>query len=608
MSRLVLDFETYYDKNFSLKKMSISEYVRDPRFEVLLACIYDVDTETMHVGRGAEIESLLHQFDWSQVELIGHNLQFDGFILSQLYGLYASRYSCTMSASRCVVQNILDGNDLNTLATSFGLGGKADALRSIAGLRGDAIPAEIMDELIDYCKQDVKLTWGIYQKLWPGVIQMERDLIDWTIRAFCKPLLRVDLERAKRALDATIEQAEAVISDSGLSREVLRSDLQLANHLITLNYKVPTKKSPTTGKKVFAFAKTDDGLKNMLIDPNPVIRKIGAARLAAKSTIDETRANRLIEMGSTGDGTLAVYLSYWGAHTGRWSGGNKMNLQNFRRGSELRKSIIAPDGYVIGVGDLSQIEVRMCAWLADEKEILKAFREYDNGTGPDIYKVTAKSIYNKPIEAITAEERFIGKTARLGLQYGMGPKKYQTTMALGALGPSVFISEEEAVRIVGMWRAANINTCAYWNLCSRMLELMAAQKEGERLGGVWVDGRNQCIYLPSGRWLSYHELTQHDEGSFMYYRQRKPIHIYGGKLCENIVQAAARDVVAHQLLAIDNRYPVVSMAHDEILCLIPENEQDEGLEWMMAMMRSPPPWCMSLPLNADGKVAKEYSK
>lgn len=608
MQQLVIDFETYFDSDFSLKKLSTSEYVRDARFEVLLAVVYDPVGNEMRWGVGREeIASLLSTFNWDNVELIGHNLQFDGFILSQQFGIYPKRYSCTVSASRCVVQNMLHGHDLDTVAVGFGLGGKSDGLRAVKGLRLNDIPADLMDELLDYCKQDVRLTWGVYERLWRAVPTTEQSLIHWTTRAFCKPRLRVDTERAKAALDETIETAERTIRESGVDRQTLRSDAQLATHLRSMGYTPPMKKSLTTGKMTYAFAKSDDGLKAMLVDPNPDIRKLGVARLAAKSTIDETRANRLIEMGTSGNGSLAVYLNYWGAHTGRWSGGNKMNLQNFRRGSELRKSIIAPDGYVIGVGDLSQIEVRMCAWLTKETAILNAFRAYDNGTGPDIYKVTAKTIYDKPVEMITDEERFIGKTARLGLQFGMGPSKYQVSLALGS--PPKFIDPQEAARIVGMWRASNANTVAYWNICQNMLQLMASkQKKEERLGGVLVDGKNQTLLLPSGRWLSYHDIHQDENGNFIYFRQKKPIYTYGGKITENIVQAVARDVVAHQMLKIDETYEVVSMAHDEILCLIPEAEAEAGLQWMLNVMKTPPPWCLDLPLNADGKVAKEYSK
>lgn len=609
MQDVIVDFETYYDQDYSLKKMSTSEYVRDPRFEVTLLSIRTLGHTDVYWEPMA-IKAAIEAIDWETTNLIGHNLQFDGFILHEHYGVHPAQYSCTLSAARCVLQNMVPALSLEVLAPIFGLGEKGGALHAVKGMhRADIIanPA-LLRSFCDYCIGDVNKSWGLYQKLWPGVPKTERRLIDWTIRAFCNPRLHVDIPRAQAALDETIREANHVIDRCGLSREVLRSDPKLGQALIDLGYEPPTKFSEKQQKRVYAFAKSDDGLKEMLIADDERVRAIGAARLAAKSTIDETRANRLIQMGSTGDGSLAVYLNYWGAHTGRWSGGNKMNLQNFRRGSELRKSIIAPPGWVIVVGDAAQIEARVNPWLAGEESVLQAFRDFDAGVGPDIYKVTASSIFGVPVDEVNSTQRFMGKTSRLGLQFGMGHRKYRVTLAMGTLGPAVFIDETDALNIVTKWRRSNPNIVRYWDTCQQMLQHMAGRApKVVDMGGVRVDGDGQTIWLPSGRWLRYSGLEYRGD-NFVYTRNKKPIYTYGGKLTENIVQAIARDAVAEQMLIIDQRYPVVSMSHDEIISLAPEDDADEALKWVLDVMKVAPTWCPDLPLNADGKVSKEYSK
>ena len=154
----------------------------------------------------------------------------------------------------------------------------------------------------------------------------------------------------------------------------------------------------------------------------PQFQHVWDARKAVKSRIAETRAQRFID-ATHDDGTISVPLRYYAAHTGRFGGTEKINMQNMPRNSELRKALCAPPGHLVFVADLSNIEARMLAWLADEDDLLAQF-----AAGDDIYSNLATEIYGRPINKHDdPTERFVGKTAVLGLGYGMGANKFRAT-------------------------------------------------------------------------------------------------------------------------------------------------------------------------------------
>ena len=164
------------------------------------------------------------------------------------------------------------------------------------------------------------------------------------------------------------------------------------------------------------------------------------ARLAAKSTIGETRAGRFIETGKDGQ-KLPVMLHYSGTHTHRWSAGNKMNMQNLPKKGKLRRAVIAPKDYALCVMDSAQIEARGIAWLAGEQRVLDMFRD-----GADLYIDLANDIFGKPEVPYgkSSPERTVGKVGRLGLGFGMGSLKFKDTLAKGMMGPAVNLTELEA--------------------------------------------------------------------------------------------------------------------------------------------------------------------
>jgi DNA polymerase len=314
---------------------------------------------------------------------------------------------------------------------------------------------------------------------------------------------------------------------------------------------------------------------------------------------------------ATRDGhKLPVLLQYCGAHTTRWSAGNKMNMQNLPAKGELRKSIHAPEGQVMCVIDSSQIEARMNLWLADDHEKLEIFRHYDWGTGPDIYRVMASKIFNQPVHDITDDERQLGKICVLALGYGMGAAKLQDTLATDKYNPR-HLNLPACQRIVSIYRDTNDKIQQLWD---RMEALISAMIAGIPIAYKALKFERNKMILPSGLAIHYEGLAgTHSAftGRYVncsYINRKARVGVYGGLITENAVQALARCAVAEQMHTIAQRYRVVMMTHDEVVYLAPEKDAEEAIAWGVGIMKKPPAWAPDLPTNCEGKYARNYSK
>src|SRR5690606_35711538 len=344
--------------------------------------------------------------------------------------------------------------DLDTLAKAHGLGGKTKR-SALANTKGKM---ELTDQetraLGAYCVDDVNDTYSLFWKLYDFIPDEELELIHLTVNMFANPVLLIDIPRVQAELENESGAKTAALLRSGASAEDLMSNPKFAALLQQRGVDPPMKISPTTGKVTYAFAESDLDFQALAKDPR--VADLCEARIRVKSTIGETRAVRFLEAGKDGM-CLPILLNYSGTHTHRWSGGNKMNLQNLKRGGELRRSILAPKGHQIVVADSSQIEARVLAWLAGQDDIVQAFANRD-----DVYKLMASAIYGVPVEEITDDQRFIGKICVLGLGYGMGPNKLEMTLRQGVMGPPVEISLDECRRIVSIYRSRNRKITGLW--------------------------------------------------------------------------------------------------------------------------------------------------
>lgn len=598
---VTLDFETFYSQDYTLsgREYNTSSYIRDEQFMAHCVGIKDGQGPTQ-VYDYPHALGVLAKMDLREKFLLAHNTAFDGLILSHHYGIKPYKYLDTLSMSRALF-GLHTKHTLDALGQHLGLGAKLHgALEPTKGLR--VLPPEIKAKLLEYNARDVDLCYEAFWLMYPSMPDSELELISMTVRMFCDPVLLVDIPRVEKywlsQRDNKAIAVAKVMTKHSCGIEDLMSNDKFGALLTRLNVPVPIMKvSKTTGHATFAFAKTDPQFR--AVQALPEFKDLCDARVAVKSTIGETRAERFIEAGKDGM-PLPVMLNFWGAHTGRWSGGNKMNLQNLNRGGELRRSILAPPGYRIVVADSAQIEARVTAWLADHGLLLQAFRD-----GVEVYKAMASLIYRVPIEEVTKDQRFVGKVCVLGLGYGMGFKKLKATLEAGfSGGPPVYMTEKECKAIVDVYRAANPWIVGLWRTCDGIIGDMMDGATGQLKCVTWDSG---YVRLPNKLKLLYPNLRE-DKGDKVYDTRTGHTKIYGGLLTENIVQAIARLIVAEQMLEVDKFARVVTMTHDEIVAICPEDEADDVLAKMIKIMNTPPKWAPDIPLGAAGGHDVCYSK
>ena len=599
MNLITLDFETYYDVRLSLSKMSTVQYVQDGEFKVWGVGVKFNDEDTVWIPED-EVKEFLEQIDWDNAALVCHNTLFDAYILTQVFGVYAKYYYDTAAMSRGLFPN--ESAALKNVCTRLYPDNpsmrKGEELVNAKGIRD--LDPQLDEQIGGYCIQDVDLTYAIFNKMRHEFPQSEFDLMDLTIRMFVEPKLTLDRALLYTYKDQIAAETAQKIEASGTTREILASQQKFANFLEELDITVPTKRSPTTGKMIPAFGKKDSAYIQMC-NMYPQYKHVWDAREAVKSRLEETRAERLLQSVNP-DGSFSVPLRYYAAHTGRFGGSEKINLQNLPRESQLRNAITCKDPELLYIADLSNIEARMLAWLSGQEDLLNAFAR-----GEDVYCQFASQIYNRPITKDNKLERYVGKTAILGLGYGMGAEKFQYTLASGS--PSVDVNIETARSIVQQYRGTYYNIPRLWSVCKQLLfSMMDRNQLGNIYGPLSVS--NNAIKLPNAMFLKYPSL-QYINGEFLYKgRNDSMIRTHGPRVCENIIQALARIVITDQILAVHNTsgLDVVLTVHDEIISLASKENPNETLDQILAIMKKPPDWCPDLPLDAEGHFGKVYSK
>ena len=607
MKLITIDFETFYEKStFSLSKLTTEEYVRDDRFEVIGVAVKVNDGETEWAsGTHEQIKGWLEGFDWANSMAIAHNMMFDGFILSERFGIFPKVYADTLSMGRAI-HGVEVGGSLAVLAQRYNLGTKGDEVIAASGKNRVDFTDEELDRYGDYCVNDVELTYKLFSAMIKkGFPKNEMKLIDLTTRMFTRPLLDLNLNLLEMHLTDIKEKKDnllllANIEDKG----ELASNPKFAELLKGLDVPVPMKISPTTGKETFALSKNDEEFKALAEHPNVVVQALVAARLGTKSTLEETRTERFI--GIAKRGLMPVPLKYYAAHTGRWGGSDSLNLQNLpSRGDnagKLKKAIIAPEGCSVIDADSSQIEARVLAWLAGQDDLVEAFAK-----GEDVYKIMASAIYSKGIEEITKEERFVGKTTILGAGYGMGAAKFGAQ--LKTFGTTV--SDDEARHIIQIYRETYPHIVGLWRQAQLALEAISKGYTTSlgKAGVLGIEPNEKGIRLPSGLLMRYDQLVAvRDEKGMQYqYKTRYGWNkIYGGKVIENVCQAIARCIIGEQMIKIAKRYDVVLTVHDAIACVVKDEEVLEAQAYIEECMKWTPEWAVGLPVSCESGYGKSY--
>lgn len=618
MNLITIDFETYYDVGFSLSNLTTEEYIKDDRFQVIGFGIKINDGSVKwHTGSHEELEEVLNEINWDEALLLCHNTLFDGAILSMVFGIVPHIYLDTLSMARAI-NGVDSGGSLAYLSKYYELGEKGSEVLDAKGKRLEDFQPHELHRYGEYCKNDVDLTYKLFQILSKDFPHNELKLIDMTLRMFTQPSLEVDdglllarLEELKEEKSQLLQglMTKLECEDEECVRKKLASNKQFAELLEELNVEVPLKISPTTGKDTYALAKTDDGFIALQEHEDSFIQELCAVRLGTKSTIEETRIERFLDIGKRNRGKIPIPLKYYGAHTGRWAGADKVNFQNLpsrdARKKALKQAIVAPMGYKVINCDSSQIEARVLVWIAGQTDVEQWYRE-----GRDVYCEFASRVYNKTITKRNKTERAVGKTCILGLGYGTGALKLQNVLKLGA---GVEFNEAECKRLVSIYRQVNSKVTDFWRKCDAVLQDLVSWPEGKE--PYYIDQHNVLlvdpvgIRLPNGLYIRYPQIrldTTSAQSQFVYRSRRGEISIWGGAVTENIVQALARIIVGEQMIEVNEKYRPVLTVHDAVVCVIPENEVEEADKFITNIMATAPAWAKDLPVACESGVADNY--
>jgi DNA polymerase I-like protein with 3'-5' exonuclease and polymerase domains len=616
---ITIDFETYYNKEYSLSKMTTEEYIRDSRFQVICMGI-KINNEPTQVYYGKQVGEHLNTINFFDKAVLCHHAQFDGAILSWVYGITPMLWLDTLSMSRPKYKLTIGGS-LEKLAMATQAGYKGTEVLNAIGLRLEDFTKDNLQRYGRYCMNDVDLTYRIYRILKSQFSVNEILSISQVIDMFTNPSLEINADALKQHHSYVVEERQKLLEQFGEAeavRKTLASNPKFAALLERIGITPPMKISKTTGKPTYALAKTDQGMQSLLDHDNPTVAALAAARLGVKSTLEETRTLSLIKVA--GRGPLPVYLNYYGAHTGRMSGGDGLNLQNLpaRAGKAIRQAIRAPRNCKLVVADLSQIEARLVAYIAGQDDLVQAFAE-----GRDTYSEFASKVYGRTITKADKVERFVGKTCILGLGYGMGPERLADTLRIGQNGISVKLPEEEAKNVVLLYREVNHMITKLWKMCNKVLKAIANGNAMEFGKMFYCD--EQGIRLTNGLYIRYPALRER-HGKFSYIKKPADYTKYlksmtgnvdsfdikyestwGGAVTENIVQAQASILMREQMLECAKAgYPVKLQVHDEVIVCVPDSMVDKAVEDIRLIMSTPPTWAPDLPIACEVGYHQEY--
>jgi DNA polymerase len=624
MIRVFFDLETFYDKaSYTLGKLSPIEYVLDERWETL-GCGVAIEHEPAFLLKQDEIAGFLRSIK-QPYAAISHNALFDACVLSYRYNIHPDGLLCTLSMARALLLHRVPNGRLSlaNLLKFLGFPPKGEFIHNMSGKHWADLErdAGLLMAWTGYTLNDVEGCRSIFFHLAPEFPPSEALIMDRVIRMATQPKLHANMKALSAYISELLVRQHELLTRVNHERTELMSNLQFAQLLRELGVEPPTKISSTTNKETYAFAKSDEAFVALLEHDDPDVQTLVGARLGVKSTIEVTRSQRLFNIATCASNMLDAPLlpcplRYSGAHTHRYSGDWKLNMQNLgaRKGKEIRTAIIAPPGYTIVAVDAAQIEARLTAWLAGEMDLLQQF-----ANGDDVYRNFAAEIFQvKDAREISKTQRFVGKTCILGLGFGMSAKKLLYTITNLARDQNIDISwvtPESCDNWVQVYRSQFKHIKAYWNTMGWVLGLMVkGEANGMQIGPCVVDGTT--IISPGGLRLYYHDLHMDDQREYWYKYGQFTKKIYGGKMVENVVQHLDRQHVVEagintELRAREYGIPdprVLLNVHDENVHCVPDEYAQTMALVALGEMRRNAPWAEGLPLNAEVKLGKNFGE
>lgn len=616
-----LDFETFYDQEYSLTKMTPAEYALDSRFEAL-GCAFIMDGGEPFWVDGPDLPNFFARINWQEVFAVSHNALFDFAVLKWQYGVVPALIGDSMAMARAWLYGKIGSIALASCARYFGLPPKGQTVFKMKGIGFAAMKAlpNLDMEFKEYGKHDAFLCKEVfYRILAEGFPVAQLEVIDMQCRMCVEPRFVYDWTLLSEYLNEVRAEKQLLLDQVGqLNSENLLSNEKFAEMLMAEGVAPPTKVSKATGEETWAFSKQDSEFMDLLEHENPRVQALMAARLGWKSTMEETRTETFLRIAALPwrnelPLSAPIPLKYSGAWTHRFSGDWSLNKQNLKRGGKLRDALCAPPGYAVLSADASQIEARMTAEFCGQEDLVKAFAE-----GRDVYAEFASELFGKPVnKKDNPAERFIGKTAVLQLGYGAGWMSLQTQIRVNSKNdPSMGemrLPDEECWRIVNFYRGKNAKIAGMWKRLDLVLVSMA---DGEcfDLGPLKIEG--PTIWLPNGMPLRYNDLHQSDKygnkTQWFYRHGRQEKVIYGAKVLENAIQSLAFIHIIESACRIKRKSGGVLMpkhqVHDELIYIQPVTWADALKPVIVNELSARPAWMPGVPLAAEAGAGPSYGK
>ena len=649
---IVVDFETYFDKDYSLKKMSTIEFVKDARFEVIgLGCCTAGATSSPAFYAPNEIPSrieILKKQLQNGATIVCQNSKFDCLILQEHYGI-TPKYTVDLIDIERIWESKCR-HSLEAMAKRWGASTLKGDTDQFKGYRWADMSPEMRIALQEYCKNDIEIELFLFQLLLPIVPNpyIELPLATQTLHLYLKPQIVVDYEVGKElkkkmrleALKPRLALRNRKICSSKKFISGNKSFKALLEKYLPDGESVPMKQ----GKKglIPTLAKDDEGFRCLLEHSEENIRLLAQARQAVKSwPLHIKRVDNLMNQARANGGRIGAPLGYYAAHTGRWGGREGINLQNLgnrgRKGAGTHpliraiRRMLLPDtkgifDKLFGKADYSQIEFRVLAWFAGQTDLLQAFAD-----GRDVYSEFAteslfKEPVRKPIESDSLEvaqiltfKRGFAKDGMLGFGYGLGTNRlYTDCRANDSLRPAFDSGEYDwsfIKRLIEMLRKRYDKIPAFWRKVEKNWRFVTKypgqvaschRPNYEHIQeALYFCNKDNAtfIVLPSGRYLRYPRAKVNKHGDCSY----KFGSLWGGSITENIVQATARDLFAEALLRLEvEKFNIVTHTHDDIITLLHKTSAEKELQRMMNVMKVIPPWAEGLPVEVEGELKERF--
>jgi len=657
---LVLDFETYWDKDYTLSKMSTIEYVTDERFELTGLAVHNFQQDRSKFFEPDEAEEYIYNLpDWhgphlKNVTIAAQNANFDCLILRERFGITPKYIVDTKDLDK--MWDARAKHSLKVMAEKWGCPlAKGDTVQS-KDLHWSDMTPEQRKAWAEYAIGDADIEAWLFKKMLPIVVsrpEVELPVANMTHQMYLSPTFRIDMELGQRIVTGMEAEMNRPIErlvrrgfkvgNRPVEHDDISKNLRFARLLLdmlpeeeSLPVKAgkPTKNMiPLTGPGLIpAFAKDDEGMRQLLEHPKGTIRRLAEARQALQSwPLHIKKVKNIMQQAKCRDGHIGTPLGYHNGHTGRWGGSEKINLQNLggagRGGKgthkliqQVRHMLLPPKGYVLGIQDYSKVEAIGVAWQAGQKDLVEGFR-----SGADVYSDLASELFGEPVYKPTGFEspeeaahltimRGFGKDATLGCGFGMGAIKFHDRCyANDALRPKFddgTFGPKFIERVIKTYRSKYSRIPAYWQRLEKAWRWVTKYPSDRRKLSCglefWHDDGATFIRLPSGRTLRYpHAQVNKADNNLRYHWG----HLWGGAITENVIQALCRDFIAESLLRLEEHgFWCVLTVHDEIVTFLREANAEERLKEMGELMCVIPDWAKGFPLSVEGKLAERYEK